>query len=193
MTNVDTIFLDLSRREYKLPVAYSCTSRVYDRLCVDIQWRSVPAAHQCFSQNREWPTQWLFLLFSVSPFPLVVGVVSPPTSRDNYVRDTPFLETCGRNCKMSYVRSLPNGRTRAICYFAMIERNAQFRVAASDSNFWNWYLTRKYISGRICFRIQTYRSIRDLFESSARVLFLSTAFSVHNGKHRNVGRSGRCC
>lgn len=50
----------------------------------------------------------LFLLFSVSPFPgsPVVGVVSPPTSRDNYVRDTPFSETCDRDCKMSYARSL---------------------------------------------------------------------------------------
>lgn len=50
----------------------------------------------------------LFLLFSVSPFPgsPVVGVVSPPTSRDNYVRDTPFSETCDRDCKMPYARSL---------------------------------------------------------------------------------------
>jgi len=47
----------------------------------------------------------LFLLFSVSPFSgsPVVGVDSPPTSRDNYVRDTPFSETCDRDCKMFVV------------------------------------------------------------------------------------------
>lgn len=40
-----------------------------------------------------------------SPGSPVVGVVSPPTSRDNYVRDTPFSETCDRDCKMPYARS----------------------------------------------------------------------------------------
>lgn len=46
----------------------------------------------------------------------VVGVVSPPTSRDNYVRDTPFSETCDRDCKMSYARSLPSATDAVTSY-----------------------------------------------------------------------------
>lgn len=48
-----------------------------------------------------------------SPGSPVVGVVSPLTSRDNYVRDTPFSETCDRDCKMPYARSLPSATDAA--------------------------------------------------------------------------------
>lgn len=50
-----------------------------------------------------------------SPGSLIVGVVSPPTSRDNYVRRTILGDTRGRDCKMSYVRSLSNGRRAVVC------------------------------------------------------------------------------
>jgi len=51
------------------------------------------------------------LSFYYSSYRSVPGVACrwrPLTSRDNYVRDTPFSETCDRDCKMSYVRSLLN-------------------------------------------------------------------------------------